>query len=257
MEPTKQFVAVIPAGGPLPDDVALGAGTKYKALLEFNGKTILDSVVDALLESGWIKSVYVTGPECVTDTVKGKIAGAFPDGGSGPENIYRSILGARDATGESKVVLCTSDVPLVRAEHISKFLSLCTGDQDIYVPIVHGNDFDARFPGTPSTYAYLDRQPYTLGSVFLLDANSMEKARPYFQRVFDNRKSVIGLLQVLGVSFAIKYILKRLTVADVENKIKSLLGCTGTAVKGVDAELAFDIDDADDYRDAVAKTSQP
>jgi len=71
------------------------------------------------------------------------------------------------------------------------------------------------------------------------------------ERVFQNRKSKIGMARILGLKFVYGYLTQSLTVSDVEAKVKDVLKCSAAAVPGSPPELAFDIDYQEDYHYAV------
>jgi len=74
---------------------------------------------------------------------------------------------------------------------------------------------------------------------------------PHLEKVFVVRKSKLGMAKLLGPVFLYKFIRKQLTVPIVEAKLKQMLGCTGAPVLNCAPELAYDIDDFDDYEYAV------
>jgi hypothetical protein len=55
------------------------------------------------------------------------------------------------------------------------------------------------------------------------------------------------MAKLLGPVFVCKFLMKQLTIADLERKITSLLRCSGKAILDSPPELAYDIDDEEDY----------
>jgi hypothetical protein len=59
------------------------------------------------------------------------------------------------------------------------------------------------------------------------------------------------MLKLLGPVFITKFLTRRLTIEDIEERVSRIFGCKGVAVKGCSPELAFDIDLPEEYRYAV------
>jgi len=93
---------------------------------------------------------------------------------------------------------------------------------------------------------------WTTGCAYVIGVEALRRARPYIERVFENRKSKIGMARLLGPTFVFKWLTNRLRVPDIERKVSTLLGVQGAAVPHSPPELAFDIDYLEDYQYALA-----
>src|SRR4051812_19340035 len=86
------FDAILPAGGKIDADFATRVGTKYKALIEIEGRTVLGRTIDALLATGMVKSTIVIGPKEVRDHPDAKEATyKLEPGETGPDNIFLGL----------------------------------------------------------------------------------------------------------------------------------------------------------------------
>jgi hypothetical protein len=171
---------------------------------------------------------------------------------TGPLNILkglRHLLGLDNPP--KKVLVLTTDLPFVSAEILNAFFDLCPADRDICVPLISKVQWERRFPDSTATFARLSDGYWTLGGAYLIDVQALENAMPQVERVFVNRKSVLGMAKLLGPKFLFKFLVKSLNVPDVEAKIESMLNCTGRAVPDAPTELAYDIDDVEDYEYAL------
>jgi hypothetical protein len=56
---------------------------------------------------------------------------------------------------------------------------------------------------------------------------------------------------IAGPLLLLKFLLRRLTIAELEERARTVLGMPVRAVRGSAAELAFDADVADEYRYAL------
>jgi len=249
------YDAILPAGGRIHPPFSLRVGTNSKALIDFGGRTILARTLNALADSGQInRTVLIGTPEVLAHKDAALASHLLEEGTSGPDNIYRGLdMLLKSGSAPDKVMVVTTDLPFLNGGIIEKYLSLVPSDKDILVPLIQRHEFDERFPGTTSTFVTLRSGSYTLGGMFVMSSQALLKSRPHIERVFENRKSKLGMARMLGPAFVAKWFAKQLTLKDVENKIQSMLGLTGSAVLGCPPELAFDIDDEVDYNYAISK----
>lgn len=245
--------AFLPAGGRIQGDFAAQVGTTAKALIDIGGRTILGRTLDALCESGRIRRTVVVGPEEVLVHPDARRAThRLAEGATGPENIFRALDALmREPEPPRRAVIVTTDLPFLSAPVVQALLDKVPPDLDIAAPLIRKAEFEARFPSGPSMFVHLKEGPVTLGCAYVIGVEALIRARPHIERVFANRKSKVGMARLLGLPFVVKWLTRTLSVADVERKIEGVLGVRGGAVQGCPPELAFDIDDAEDYRYAL------
>lgn len=252
----QAFDAILPAGGRIDADFAAKAGTDVKALIPMGGKTLLEHALDSVLESGRVRRTVVIGSDPVRELARARGVLELPEASTGPENIFAGLDAlAADGGASERVIVCTTDMPYLTPDRVNDFLDRCPPDRDLAVALIRRADYEARFPGSTATFVKLRDDSWTTGGIFLLNASAMRRVRPQIERVFDNRKSKAGMARLLGPTFVLKWLLGRLTVSDVEAKIRGMLGCSGSAVRGCDPVLAYDIDFLDDYEYAMARGS--
>jgi GTP:adenosylcobinamide-phosphate guanylyltransferase len=247
------YDAILPAGGRIAPPFSLQVGTESKALIDFGGRTILAHTLNALADSGVVNRTVVIGtPEVLAHKDTALASHFMEEGASGPDNIYRGLeLLLNSGSAPEKVLVVTTDLPFLTGGIIARFLEMAPTDKDILVPLIQQHEFESRFPGTTSTFVSLKSGTYTLGGIFVMSTNALQKSRPHIERVFENRKSKLGMAKMLGPVFVAKWLSKKLTLADVENKIQSMLHVSGSAIVGCPPELAYDIDDQVDYDYAI------
>lgn len=246
------YDAIIPAGGTIDPAFAAKAGTDQKALIVFDGETMLETILRALKESGVVRNTVVIGSEQVQEKARPLATHVLDQGSSGPDNIYRGLDKLQESTPDmDKVLIVTCDLPFLSGDLVKRFVNACPEDKDVCIPIILKEDFEKAYPGTSSTFVALKDGTFTLGGMFLMNARKLPEIRPAIQRVFEQRKSKVGMAKMLGPAFVLKWLTKSLTIPDLERKIVSMLGCTGKAVVGAPVELSYDIDYLDDYEYAV------
>ena len=252
------YDAILPAGGRISPPFSLQAGVDSKALINFDGQTILARTLNALADCGQIgRTVLIGTPEVLAHKDAALASYNIEAGVSLPENLFRALdflFKSGSITG--RVVVVPTDIPFLTGGIIEKYLNMVPKDKDILVPLVQRHEFEERFPGSESTFVDLKGGSFTLGGMFLMEPNALQKSRPYIERVIEQRKSKMGMAKLLGPVFVAKWLSKQMTLADVEKKIQSMLHISGSAVLGVPPELAYDIDDQVDYDYAIGLIKQ-
>ncbi|MEA2554066.1 MAG: hypothetical protein QOJ65_2242 [Fimbriimonadaceae bacterium] len=252
------YDAILPAGGRIDPPFSDVVGTTSKALIELDGRTILARTLRALNDSGVVGRTVVIGtPEVLQHRDAALATHTLPEGATGPENIFRGLdLLLSSGSPPEKVLIVTTDLPFLEGGIIRRYLELVSPDKHISVPLIREHEYNARFPDTSAMFIKLRDGSFTTGCMYVIDVKALQKARTHIERVFENRKSKVGMAMLLGPAFVAKWLTKRLTLTDVENKIQAMLGVSGNAVQGSPPELAFDVDYLDDYEYARAHLEQ-
>jgi len=245
---------IIPAGGTIDADFSRVVGTDSKALIKFNDKSVLKRTIETLRATPNVGRILVVGSPTVMESSDIELADkAIPAVGSSPANIKAGLeYYANVDLPPHQVLIVTADLPFLTVDSIQNFLSLCVGDQDLYVPLISREDWDELYPGTDATFVNLLDGEWTTGCMYIMTVRGFKIGYPYFEKVFEKRKSKLGMAALLGWKFVWDYKMKKLTVTDIEKKITSLLKINGTAVPGSPAELAYDIDYLEDYHYALS-----
>lgn len=249
------FDAVLLAGGRIRGAFARETGVRYKALLPFHGKTLLEHVLQAVRDTGNVDRILVIGPPEMEDPAAAAGADLFAlEGASIPENLELGIerLRHHDGSFASRILAAATDLPFVTAEAINVFVRNCPACADICVPVLRRRSFETRFPGAPARFVKLRDGEYTAGCVFLLDPQSVLASRPHIQKICNARKNQAAMAMLLGPLFVARFVTRRLRVEHIERRCGQILGKEGAAVLDSPPELAFDVDDLEDYRYAIA-----
>ena len=246
------YDVILPAGGRVDPVLAAEAGTDVKALFRFGEETILARTIRVLRESGLARNIVVIGSERAQSEAVANGAKGLPEANTGPENILAGLKWLRSQPDPPRrVMVVTTDLPFLSASIIERFVALCPPDRAITVPLISRQEWEARFPGSTAMFVRLGDGEWTTGCAYLIDAEALERSMPQIEKVFAQRKSKIGMVKLLGPTFAYRFLTKTLTVPQIEAKIQTMLGCTGAAVRGAPPELAYDIDDLEDYAFAL------
>lgn len=248
---------ILPAGGRIAGAFAEEAQTPVKALIAWDGATVLERTLHVLRASERVGRLVVIGPaEVASHSSAVRAADAvLPEGTSGPDNIFRGLDWLQNnGRPNTRVLIVTTDLPFLTAEAVSGFLNACPPDIEICLPAIRREAFEARFPGAINQYVPLRDGAWTLGCAFLIDADALLRSRVHIERVFRARKSQFAMAQLLGPVFTTRFLFRQLSIPDIERRCSQILGCQGRAVMDCSAELAFDIDTIEDYQYALHST---
>lgn len=246
------FDVIIPAGGHLDSHFAGVVGTNSKPLIHFKGVTILRRTVEAFKATGLANRIVVVGTEEVNAHRDAELADfSTPEQGTSPKNIVAGLrMLETDGSAPDRVLICTADLPFVTPDSIKNFVAQ-TSTKDFYAPLIAEDAYMESFPGCPATFVRLRDGSYTAGCLYNADTQTLKRCLEYIEQVFHQRKSKLGMANILGVGFTMKYLLKLVTVADVEKRVSELLHCSATAIPESSPDLAFDIDYIEDYQYAL------
>jgi len=220
---------------------------RYEALIRIGPKTMVEYVVEALLNVRQIRRILVVGPE---EELSPLLASARVQVTGAPGGIMENVeAGLSRLPGEKRVLLVTSDIPMLTARSVEDFLGLCKDmSGDFYYPIISKQVVERRFASTRRTYVTLKEGVYTGGNLFLLNPSIFKQCVQKGQMLIEQRKNPLKLCQLIGLSFLIKYLLHALTIRDVQEKVSELLGIRGEVVISQYPELGVDVDKPDDLR---------
>jgi len=240
------ILAGAPNNGPLQDC----SPAANEALIEINGRPMLDYIVDALNASGRIGRLVIVGPPA-------DFAGRYPaatvveSGDSILDNIRR---GVEALSTREKILVLTSDIPFLTPEALNDFLARCgEREAEFYYPIVTREVSDARFPGVKRTYVALKDGTFTGGNIFLLDPAIIPRSLAKAEQFIKMRKQPLQLARLLGLGFILKFVTRTLTVTEAEKRVEHLLMLRAAAVITPYAEIGVDVDKPSDLALAIAE----
>jgi GTP:adenosylcobinamide-phosphate guanylyltransferase len=230
--------AVVLAGG---DGAVIDPTCRFKGLVEIAGKPMVEWVVDALVACESVAETAVVVPTAEdlggwVDKVDKLVVSDRPF----MDNVLAGIASFR---ADRPVLVATGDLPALDAAAIDDFIGAALATQaDFVYPLVPKEDMQLAFPGSERTYFKLKTGSYTGGNVCLISPEAAEHNREVGQRLFELRKSALALVRLLGFRFAVKFVLGRLEVPEVELKFEELLGCSGAAVLSHRPSIGMDVD---------------
>ncbi len=242
-----KYDAVITAGGRVDGEFALALGTHVKALAPFAGKTLLQITIEALRAAG-IERIAVVGGADVRSACGSTVEKVIDESDDGAENLRRA-LHAWDE--QAALLYLTSDMPFVTGRVLLAFLERVP-PQTLALPLTDWSAFCGRFPAAPPFGVVLGGEKVVNGGAFVIPPHSRDRIERFATQFFDARKSVWRMARLTGPVLLLRFAFGRLSVAQVETQAQRLLRIAARAIRGAPAELAYDVDDLNEYRYAVA-----
>ncbi len=245
MSEVKSMAAIVLAAGTKSEPVSQASGIAHKAMLEVGGQAVVNRVVEALQAAQLVGEVaVVTAPDSpVQDVLVEGTAWVEATGESFVDTIMAGLEYHKDC---QEALLVTGDLPLLTAEAVDHFVAeaLDSGAELCY-SMVSAERADSLYGTTGHSAVRLRNGTFTGGNLALVSRQFVARQGEQLKRAFASRKNPIGLVRLLGARFIFRYLLGRLTVADIVQRARQILGCEVMVVNSPYPEISFDVDKPD------------
>lgn len=239
--------AIILAGAANTGKLREVSSAAAEATIPVAGRPMIWHVVNALHRSTHIGRIIVVGPEEVARVEYGIERDRLlhlPSGSTMIENLLRAVDHVR---GQPRVLVVTSDIPLLTPEAVDDFIERCKPfEADIYYPVVRKETNEVSYPGMQRTYVRLKEGTFTGGNIAMVAPEALIRGRSVIEQAFLMRKKPIKLARLLGFRFILKFMFSRLGLREIEQRAAAIIGCTGRAVVSPYPELGIDVDKPSD-----------
>lgn len=233
---SESVCAIVLAGGD-DDKLAKSQAVARKADILVNNKPLYWPVLESLINSKYIEHIFFVGSLTQNQS---DIVTVIKPGDSFVESLKAGFDAARKIKAENIMVI-TADLPYVRKETIDSFIASCP-DADLVYPIISQEISEKQFPNQKRTYAKLVDGRFTGGNGVLLKAAIIPRLLPFADKAYRARKSPLRLAMLLGFITVIKLFIGRARIAELEQKVSSLLGAKVKTLECSDASLGTDLD---------------
>ncbi len=239
-----QVDAIVLAGAKNDGKLLEISACEFEALIPINEQPMINYVVTALQETTAVRRIVVVGHAEIRDYIPKDVIW-LECGRSLSENIK---IGIDYLQAVHPVLIITSDIPMINKTAIEDFINRCSGQPgDLYYPIIAKEINDQVYPGVKRTYVRLRDGIYTGGNMVLMAPNLITDCYAMIQRVIQLRKQPVKITRLLGFIFLVKLALRRLTVAEIEERIIHLFGIQALAVISPYPEIGTDVDKPSDW----------
>lgn len=231
------------AGSPNDGKLKECSGEPFEALIPIGGRTMVEYVVDALINTKPVNNIVVVGPQQLKNIFHNPRVQVVVHHNGMVDNI---AAGFKHLNSE-RILITSADIPLLTPEVINYFIDCCNdADYDLYYPIIPKQIMENEYPLIERTYVTLQDGSFTAGNIFIVNASKVPEGLKRGQEFIELRKSPLKLCRLLGANFMMKYLMHRLTIAEIEHQASMLLGLRGKAVICNTPELGIDVDKPSD-----------
>jgi NDP-sugar pyrophosphorylase family protein len=246
MKDQASVVAIVTAGwSPSEDDpLAEYAQGKSKALIPIAGKPMIAYVVEALSGSRYIQHIIIVALDPAAEVQFPVPVEYVPDAGDILANAEAGLRYALDHYPNSDaVLLSTSDVPTITALIVDALIEECLQtDHDLYYTILARSVMEARFPESRRSYVHLREGDFAGGDILLIRPRITFSQRELWQKLSRARKNPLRQARMFGLWPLFKLIIRRLSIAEAEERACKALNIRGRAVPFPYAEVGMDVD---------------
>ncbi len=241
----ERFDAFITAGydPDKPDKVSAAVGAAHKSLVPVAGMPMAWHVVQALAESDRVGEIVVVGIE-PGEIDFGVAVHHVPNQASLWASQNAGLRKLQELNPNDRYVIALSaDVALMTGETVNRFIEACEPlSLDAYWGIVRKDIMLAAFPQSRRTYLPLREGSFCSSDLYVGRLSAGFRIQERVRYFIDNRKNVLAQVWKLGLPTLFKFLLRRLSIADILDIADRIADLRGTPVVLPIAEAGMDID---------------
>jgi len=237
----KPIAAIVLAGGPKDEIAALTPGAPNKAFTKIEGVTLVERTLRGLREAQTVGRIIAVAPPSMHEDAALHLADECrPDGRRISDSVRSGLAGL---PLECEVLVSASDLPILNGPAIDDFLEKALAkDAAIGYGCVERRAHEAKFPRVPHTWARLRDATYC-GSGFITLKPAVYPALEHFiERLGGARKNPLRLASLFGWNVLLRFIFKRLSIAQAEARASAVIGAPVRAVVSSYPEIAVNVD---------------
>jgi GTP:adenosylcobinamide-phosphate guanylyltransferase len=259
----NKLSCLVLAGGKLTEELEEKFKVNLKCLLPVGEKPIIEYVLNALSGSEEIDEITILGDVSELSFLKDRanLLSGLEEG-----LLENLICGISEFKDKDKIIVASSDIPLITPSIVDDFIKKCTPEIDFSYPIIPKDKTLQKFKDAKRTYGHVKEGTFTGGNIVLLNPDIFLKNINIIKQTLSARKSPLQLIKILGGMFLLKFFLSvigitLLSISDLERKIGDILGGFKVEAVIVDhPEIAMDIDKLSDLisiENYIAKEKNP
>lgn len=246
------WTALVLAGQrPGVDPVAAQFGLEAKALVPVAGELMLGRVLMALADTPQVARIIVLAQNTLRLRAHPDLAWAVEEPRitfqvSGP-TISGSVLAAvNDPAIGLPVLVTTADNVMLTPATLAEFIA-GAGASDVSVAMVERARLEAAVGPNRRTWLAFKGGAYTGANLFALTGPAARNALAFWERVEQDRKSVLRLASHFGPVLMAKLLLRRMTVHQALAAAGAKLGASAAPVLLSDGRMGVDVDKVEDH----------
>lgn len=217
---------------------------KPKALLEMNGPTMLERVVDALQSARQIEDVVVVGLGSDMGQTFKRPVHHLPGQGDLMANTISGIDWVLRHKPDTQAVLVSSaDIPLLTGEIVDAVIDICQPfDHGVYYSFITREIMEARFPGSRRTFTKLKGVEVAGGDLGVIHPDVVLDNREFWNALANARKHAWQIARKVGVTVLLKLLTRQLSIADIEQLAERITNKPAKVLLNPYAEIGMDGD---------------
>ncbi|MCL4560004.1 MAG: nucleotidyltransferase family protein [Chloroflexi bacterium] len=216
----------------------------YKALLDVQGKPMIQWVLDAIGEAAGPTRVVVVGLPVYSNLVCSRPLTILPDQGDMLRNLRAGVDEILENSPETRQVLAvSSDIPTITPEMVDWMISrVQESDHDLYYNVIERGLMEKRFPNARRTYLRLKEMEVCGGDLNAVSTAAVKADNPVYDQLIGSRKNPFRQASLLGFDTLVLLMLHRLTLEQAAALASKRLGIRGRAIRCPYAEIGMDVD---------------
>jgi molybdopterin-guanine dinucleotide biosynthesis protein A len=238
-------IALVLAGGPSDAVAKTQPGAPNKAFVRIGDETLVERVIRALRASVWIDRIIVVAPSGVRDDPALALADDVrPDGVKIRDSLRNGLEGL---PAFDLVLVAASDLPVLTAESIDDFARRAHHiDPDLGYGCVERRAHLARYPRVPHTWAHLRDGTFCGTGFVVIKPRVLPTLERFVEHLGAARKNPFALASLFGWDVLVKFVFRRLSIADAEARATSIVGAPVRAIVSPYPEIAVNVDRVSD-----------
>ena len=242
--------ALVVAGGtPGPDDplYPLTQG-RPKALLELEGRPMVQWVLDALESAARVEHVVMVGPGPEVGLRLGPASTFVPDQGAMIANVRAGLQAVRRLNpAATQILLASGDIPTITPEMVDwRVQTVEAADADIDYAVVERRVMDQVFPGSRRSFTHMKDVEVCGG-----DLNGMRVTVAADDGLWDalyaTRKNAFKQAALVGFDVLFLGAIRQLSLEAAEQRVGRHLGLKTHITRCPYAEIGMDVDKPHQY----------
>lgn len=238
--------AIVLAGGiPNPEDPLYSfVKGDAKALVDINGKPMVQWVLDALSDAQRVDNVIIVGLSPKNQLACKKPLYFLSNQGRMLANIVAGVKKSLELNKKNKYVLIvSSDIPAIQPHMVDWLVdtSMQTKD-DLYYGVCTRTVMEERFPDSRRTYTRLKDVELCGSDINLCHVRMATEHLDMWESLLGARKSPFAQASKLGLGLLFALFTRQLTLEDAVARISERIGIKGRAIVWPYAEPCMDVD---------------
>lgn len=215
-----------------------------KALLDIAGKPMVQWVADALERAPSVREIVLVGLGREGGITSPKITHCLPNQGSMLKNIIAGVDKVLEISpGARQALVCSADIPLLTADMVEALIAQCADTSvDIYHSIVPRARMEARFPASRRSYVHFREGDFAAGDIHVIAPHIAHTYEDLWDGLLNDRKDAMKQAMRLGPAFFAKLLARRLSLAELEQRVLQKFGMNVRALSVDDPEMGMDAD---------------